>query len=150
MERLTNEIEERAQAYIARIDELGGALRATELGYIQREIQEAAYRLQQEIEAKERIVVGVNEYLEAEEHVPEILRVDPAVVERQIRRLEALRAQRDAARVEEALAALAEAAAGEANVMPRILAAVEAGATLGEIADTLREVFGEYQPATVF
>ncbi len=150
VERLTNEIEERAQAYIARIDELGGALRATELGYIQREIQEAAYRLQQEIEAKERIVVGVNEYLEAEEHVPEILRVDPAVVERQIRRLEALRAQRDAARVEEALAALAEAAAGEANVMPRILAAVEAGATLGEIADTLREVFGEYQPATVF
>ena len=150
VERLTNEIEERAQAYIARIDELGGALRATELGYIQREIQEAAYRLQREIEAKERIVVGVNEYLEAEERVPEILRVDPAVVERQIRRLEALRARRDPARVEEALAALAEAAAGEANVMPRILAAVEAGATLGEIADTLREVFGEYQPAIVF
>jgi methylmalonyl-CoA mutase N-terminal domain/subunit len=150
VERLTQEIEERAQAYIDRIDELGGALRAIELGYTQREIQESAYRLQQEIESGERIIVGVNEYIEEEEHVPRILRVDPAVVERQIRRLETLRARRDAARVEEALAALAEAAAGDENVMPHILAAVEAYATLGEIADTLREVFGEYQPAAVF
>jgi len=150
VERLSDEIEARAQAYIDRIDELGGALRATELGYIQREIQEAAYRLQQEIESKQRIVVGVNEYIEEEKHVPRILKVDPAVVERQIRRLEELRARRDPVRVEEALAALAEAAAGDANVMPHILAAVEARATLGEIADTLREVFGEYQPAIVF
>ena len=150
VERLTQEIEERAQAYIDRIDELGGALRAIELGYTQREIQESAYRLQQEIESGERIIVGVNEYIEEEEHAPRILKVDPAVVERQIRRLEALRARRDAVRVEEALAALAEAAAGDENVMPRILAAVEAYATLGEIADTLREVFGEYRPAVVF
>ncbi|MFQ5343019.1 MAG: methylmalonyl-CoA mutase [Anaerolineae bacterium] len=150
VERMTQEIEERAQEYIGKIDELGGALRAIELGYTQREIQDAAYRLQREIESQERIVVGVNEYVDEEEPVSEILRIDPAVVERQIRRLEALRGRRDQAKTDDALAALADAAAGDDNVMPHILAAVEAHATLGEIADTMREVFGEYQPATVF
>jgi methylmalonyl-CoA mutase N-terminal domain/subunit len=150
VERMTQEIEQRAQAYIDEIDDLGGALRAIELGYMQHEIQDAAYRLQREIETRERIVVGVNEYVAEEEGVPEILRIDPEAVERQIRRLEDLRRRRDPARVHDALAALSDAAAGDDNVMPHILAAVEAYATLGEIADTLREVFGEYQPATVF
>lgn len=151
VERMTREIEERAQDYIDKIDELGGALRAIELGYTQREIQEAAYELQREIEQQERIVVGVNEYVDdGQPASEEILRIDPEAVERQIRRLEALRSQRDQAQVDDALAALSEAAAGDENMMPRILAAVEAHATLGEIADTMREVFGEYQPATVF
>ncbi len=150
VERMTQEIEQRAQEYIDRIDELGGAMRAIEMGYMQREIQDAAYQWQREIEARERIVVGVNEYVVEEKSVPQVLRIDPEVVERQIRRLEALRQRRDPARVNETLAALAAAAAGDENVMPYILAAVEAYATLGEIADTLRQVFGEYQPATVF
>ncbi len=150
VERMTQEIEDRAQEYIDKIDELGGALRAIELGYTQREIQDAAYQLQREIESQKRVVVGVNEYVDEEEPVSEILRIDPEVVERQIRRLEALRGRRDQARADDALAALSDAAAGDDNLMPHILAAVEAHATLGEIADTMREVFGEYQPATVF
>ena len=150
VERMTQEIEQRAQDYIDKIDELGGALRAIELGYTQREIQDAAYQLQREIESRERIVVGVNEYVDEEGPVSEILRIDPEVVERQVSRLEALRSRRDQAKADDALAALADAAAGTDNLMPHILAAVEAHATLGEIADTMREVFGEYQPATVF
>ncbi|MFQ5859196.1 MAG: methylmalonyl-CoA mutase [Anaerolineae bacterium] len=150
VERMTREIEQRAQDYIDKIDDLGGALRAIELGYTQREIQNAAYQLQREIESQERIVVGVNEYVQEEERVAEILRIDPEVVERQMRRLEALRRRRDQAQVDDALSALADAAAGTDNVMPHILAAVEAHATLGEIAYAMREVFGEYEPAVVF
>lgn len=148
---MTQEIEDRAQDYIDTIDDLGGARRAIEMGYMQREIQEAAYQLQREIEEKERVVIGVNEYLDdGRPASEEVLRIDPEVVEGQIRRLEGLRSRRDQAKVDEALAALSEAAVGDDNVMPRILAAVEAYAALGEIADTMREVFGEYEPAAVF
>jgi methylmalonyl-CoA mutase N-terminal domain/subunit len=147
VESLTNEIEHRATDYLTRIDELGGALRAVEGGFIQAEIQESAYRHQKEIEAQDRVVVGVNEYVVSEAHRPRILRVDPAVRERQIERLAALRARRDNAAVERALAQLSAAAATDANLMPYILTAVEAYATVGEICAALEQVFGNYTAA---
>jgi methylmalonyl-CoA mutase N-terminal domain/subunit len=149
VESLTDEIEHRAADYLARIDELGGALRAIETGFIQLEIQDSAYRHQREIEARDRIVVGVNEYVVAEERRPRILRVDPAIRERQIERLAVLRARRDNATVQQALAQLSAAAATNANLMPYILVAVEAYATVGEICAALEQVFGVYTPASV-
>ena len=150
VEWLTNEIEERAWRYIERIDELGGAVEAIEKGYIQREIAESAYRYQKEIEEKKRIIVGVNEFVMEEEVPVEILKVDPAVRERQVARLRRLRAERDAARLKDALNALRRAAEGEENLMPYVLEAVKAKATLGEICDVLRDVFGEYRAPTIF
>jgi len=146
VESLTSEIEEKAEEYIKRIDAMGGALRAIETGYIQREIMESAYRYQKEIESKERIVVGVNEYvMEEEKRSLKLLRVDPAVREKQIARLQELRRRRDNAKVQELLGKLEEAAKGTENLMPIILECVEAYATLGEICDILRKVFGEYK-----
>ncbi|HDI42729.1 MAG TPA: methylmalonyl-CoA mutase, partial [Candidatus Bathyarchaeota archaeon] len=150
VEWLTNEIEERAWRYIERIDELGGAVEAIEKGYIQREIAESAYRYQKEVEEKKRIIVGVNKFVMEEEVPVEILKVDPAVRERQIARLRRLRAERDAARLKDALNALRRAAEGEENLMPYVLEAVKAKATLGEICDVLRDVFGEYRAPTIF
>lgn len=151
VEALTNRIEAAARAYLDRIEGMGGAVRAVERGFVQREIAEAAYRAQQEIERGERIVVGVNAYREAEEAPPEILRVDPAVAAAQAEKLVRLRARRDAGRVAAALAAVREAAADPAApLVPPILEAVRAYATLGEICGALREVFGEYRaPAEV-
>jgi methylmalonyl-CoA mutase N-terminal domain/subunit len=143
VESLTNELEERAWAYINKIDELGGSVRAIEQGYIQREIEEAAYSYQQEMDEGRRIVVGVNKFQTEEQQHPAILRVDPALGQRQAAKLAALRDRRDNARVGAALAALEEAARGTANLMPRILEVVESYATLGEISNTLRAVFGE-------
>jgi len=146
VESLTREIEERAEEYIKRIDAMGGAIKAIESGYIQREIMESAYRYQKEIEARERIVVGVNEYvIEEEKRTLKLLKVDPAVRERQIARLQEVRRRRDNAKVAELLAKLEEAARGSDNLMPIILECVEAYATLGEICDVLRKVFGEYK-----
>ncbi|MFQ6058219.1 MAG: methylmalonyl-CoA mutase [Anaerolineae bacterium] len=145
VEALTNEIEARAEAYIEQINHLGGALAAIETGFMQREIQESAYRYQRQVEAKERIVVGVNEYVIPEEQKPKLLKVDPAVRERQVARLTALRARRDNGRVQQLLGDLEEAARGDENLMPPILACVEACATLGEICEVLRRVFGEYR-----
>ena len=146
VESLTNEIEERAEEYIKRIDAMGGAIRAIESGYIQREIMESAYRYQKEIEARERVVVGVNEYvMEEEKRALKLLKVDPAVRDRQIARLQEVRRRRDNAKVGELLAKLEEAARGSDNLMPVILECVEAYATLGEICDVLRKVFGEYR-----
>ncbi len=146
VESLTREIEERAEEYIKRIDAIGGAIKAIESGYIQREIMESAYRYQKEIEARERIVVGVNEYvIEEEKRTLKLLKVDPAVRERQIARLQEVRRRRDNAKVAELLAKLEEAARGSDNLMPIILECVEAYATLGEICDVLRKVFGEYK-----
>jgi methylmalonyl-CoA mutase N-terminal domain/subunit len=144
IEALTNAIEERALAYIQQIDEMGGAVKAVELGFPQHEIQKSAYRYQQDIETKSRIVVGVNEYV-IDEPEPEIMRVDPLLEQQQIERVRALRAQRDASQVTAALQRLHTAAQGSANLMPLLINAVEAYATLGEIADTLREVFGEHR-----
>lgn len=149
IEALTDTIEEQARAYIARIDELGGAVKAIELGFQQREIQQSAYRYQQDIEAQTRIVVGVNAFTQTEDAEPPLLRIDPALEHQQIARLQALRARRDGAQVQAALARLEAAAQGSDNVMPHLIAAVECYATLGEVADTFRRVFGEHQEQIV-
>ncbi|HZU04810.1 MAG TPA: methylmalonyl-CoA mutase family protein [Chloroflexota bacterium] len=153
VEWLTDELERQAREILARIEALGGALAAIERGWVQRELHESAYRYQREVEAGKRVIVGVNRFAAAREDAaaaPAILRVDPAVRERQIARLRALRARRDNAAVAAALAALERAAAGTANTMPLILHAVEVGATLGEIADALRRVFGEARETSIF
>jgi methylmalonyl-CoA mutase N-terminal domain/subunit len=143
VEALTDELERRAWEYIEKIDALGGSVRAIEQGYIQREIEEAAYAYQRDLEAERRIVVGVNKFQVAEEQPIEILRVDPELGRRQAAKLAALRDRRDSDAVTAALDALEAAARGTDNLMPHILTAVEAYATLGEISDTLRRVFGE-------
>jgi methylmalonyl-CoA mutase N-terminal domain/subunit len=143
VEWLTDELERQARDYLARIDALGGARVAIEGGWVQRELHESAYRYQREIDAGERVIVGVNRFVSEAEPVEDLLRVDPAVRDQQVRRLCALRARRDSTAVAAALAAVERAAAGSANTMPPIVAGVEAGVTLGEIADALRRVFGE-------
>jgi len=149
VEHLTDELERRAEDYIARIDALGGALAAIERGFIQQEIQESAYRYQKEIENKDRVVVGVNEFTVEEERKLRLLRVDPAVGQQQTARLKALRARRDNRLVQEKLPLLREEAAQGDNLLPPILEAVECYATLGEICGVLREVFGEYKPPVI-
>jgi methylmalonyl-CoA mutase N-terminal domain/subunit len=146
LETLTDQLEARANAYLDKIDELGGALRAIEHGYIQREIQEAAYRYQQAVEQGDQIVVGVNRFTTDEDVVPEILRVDESVAQTQHQRLAKLRRERDNVAVREILTTLENAARGSDNLMPIILSAVETYATTGEICHTLRRVWGEYQP----
>jgi len=147
IEALTDEIERQATAYIAKIDELGGALRAVEEGFIQREIQDAAYKTQRAIERNEQIVVGVNQYQTPETIKPELLRVNEQVRLDQIAALQALRAHRDNERVQMLLGQIAHAArTPDAPLMGLFVEAVEAYATLGEICDTLRGVFGEYIP----
>ena len=124
-------------------------VRAIEGGFVQREIQEASYRYQLEVEKEERIVVGVNKFRTEEEMPVPITRIDKAVEDAQIRRLDKLREERDGAKADKALARLADAARGKDNLMEPIVEAVEAYATIGEIADTLREVFGEYKEQVV-
>jgi methylmalonyl-CoA mutase N-terminal domain/subunit len=145
IEELTTEIEKRAQAYLEKIDALGGMLRAIESGYIQREIQEAAYKYQRAVEAEEAIVVGVNRFqVESEPAVP-TLRIDPSIEQAQIERVRAVRASRDSEAVEKTLGLLEEAARGTENMLPRILDCVEARVTVGEISNRLRRVWGEYR-----
>src|SRR5713226_834425 len=149
IESLTNEIESLAAAYLSRIDQMGGMLRAIEAGFVQAEIQKAAYEFQRAVEKKEQIVVGVNDFVaEADRTIP-ILRIDPEIERSQIARLNALRAKRDSARAQSALADLQRRAATSENLLPYILAAVEAYATIGEISDALRRVFGEYLESVV-
>jgi len=148
IEKLTDEIFHRAEEYIKKIDEMGGAPSAIEKGFIQREIQDSAYRYQKEIERGERIVVGLNRYQVDEEHKGRLLRVDPAVRELQIKKLKELKENRDNSKVEEALKRVKEVAQGDENLMFPILDAVKAYATLGEICDVLRDIFGEYEPIT--
>ena len=147
VESLTDEIEKRAEDYIQKIDAMGGSLRAIEQGYIQQEIQESAYKYQQAVEQQRQTVVGVNKFTVEEELKPDLLRVDESIQQTQSNKLAALRARRDNAAVESALNALAIAAQSTENLMPRILTAVEAYATTGEINNTLRRVWGEYHPA---
>ena len=151
LENLTDEVEARAQDYIDQIDRLGGAVAAIEKGFVQKEIGVSAYRYQQEIERGQRVVVGLNRFQVAEEEKPSgLLKVDPAVGEKQVARLKELKSTRDNAAVQQALAELKAAAQGTDNLMPPILKAVRALATLGEVCDTLRAVFGEYEaPALV-
>ena len=147
VEALTNQIASRVQEYIEKIDAIGGALAAIERGFIQREIQESAYRYQRAVERREQIVVGVNEFVVQEETTLRRLKVDPAVRKRQIERLKALRERRDSEKVQTLLIRLREMAQGEDSLLPIILECVEAYATLGEICGVLREVFGEYKPS---
>ncbi|HJY88428.1 MAG TPA: methylmalonyl-CoA mutase family protein [Candidatus Acidoferrales bacterium] len=149
IEKLTDEIEARAREYLDRIDAMGGMLRAIETGYVQSEIQKAAYEYQQAVEHGQLVVVGVNHFRGEEERPIPILRIDPEIERAQVTRLEALRARRDQAKVRAALAAVeARARCGE-NLMPAIQDAVEAYATVGEISDALRRVFGEYHESAV-
>ena len=146
VEALTQEIHDRAHAYIQKIDKMGGAPAAIEQGFVQREIQDSAYTYQREIETEERIVVGLNRFHMEEEKPKNLLRVDPSVRTEQIGRLKTLKAKRDNEKVKNRLAALDRGARGTENLMPLILEAVRVYATLGEICDVLRGVFGEYQP----
>jgi methylmalonyl-CoA mutase, N-terminal domain len=145
LETLTRQICERAEAYILKIDRMGGAAAAIEQGFIQKEIQDSAYRYQKEIEKNERIVVGLNRFQVEEGKPGNLLRVDPGVRVAQMERLKNLKAERGNERVGISLAGLKQAAEGKQNLMVPILDAVKAYATLGEICDTLREVFGEYR-----
>jgi len=148
VESLTDDIEARADAYIRKIDELGGAVQAISKGYVQREIQDAAYAWQKQVEAKEQVVVGVNAFRSEDPPVP-VMRVDPALEGRQAARVKALRARRDGAAARRAVDAVRATAKGRDNLMPAILTAVKAEATLGEISDALRDVFGEYRETVV-
>lgn len=145
IEALTSQIEEKAMTYIKKIDELGGATRAIDLGYIQKEISDAAYTYQKEVETGKQVVVGLNKYQIEEESPKGLLRVDPSVGEGQKQKLVELRAKRDNAAVTQTLESLKKACESTENVMPFILDAVRTYATLGEICGVMREVFGEYQ-----
>ncbi|HVO80073.1 MAG TPA: methylmalonyl-CoA mutase family protein [Terriglobales bacterium] len=145
IESLTNEIERGATAYLEKIDALGGMLKAIERGYVQQEIQNSAYEYQQQVDRLEAVVVGVNRFEVEEEKPIPIQRIDPALEPKQVERLKALRARRDAGPWKKALRQVEEAAGAGSNLMPHILRAVEAYATVGEISDTLRRVFGEYK-----
>jgi methylmalonyl-CoA mutase N-terminal domain/subunit len=145
IEELTTEIESRAEEYLKKIDAMGGTLRAIETGYIQREIQEAAYRYQRAVESQDAIVVGVNKFQVDEEEPVSTLRIDPALESAQVERVRALRARRDQDRCERSLASLDEAARSEANLLPKILDCIESYATVGEISNRLRKVWGEYK-----
>ncbi|MDT8306938.1 MAG: methylmalonyl-CoA mutase family protein [Anaerolineae bacterium] len=146
LEALTDELEERARAYLQTIDEMGGMLAAIEQGYVQHEIQEAAYRYQQALERAEAIVVGVNRYVEEQGPDIELMRVDPAIEQTQRQQLAELRERRDNERVAVLRGQLAAAAQGDENLMPFFIECVENDVTLGEICNTLREVWGEYRP----
>jgi methylmalonyl-CoA mutase N-terminal domain/subunit len=153
IEHLTNEIESLASNYLSKIDNMGGMLRAIEAGFIQGEIQRAAYEFQQAVEKKDQIVVGVNDFIapsdgNAARAIP-ILHIDAEIERTQIARLNALRAKRDSALANSALAELQRRAATSENLLPAILAAVESYATIGEISDAIRRVFGEYQESVV-
>jgi methylmalonyl-CoA mutase N-terminal domain/subunit len=143
VERLTDRIEAEAFKYIRRIDDMGGALKAIETGFQQREIQENSYRVQMQVDHHERIVVGVNEFTTDEDTHPDILRVREDVVRRQVERLQRVRAERDDARVQHLLRLLDEAARSDVNLMPLFIACAESYVTIGEICDVLRGVFGE-------
>ena len=143
VESLTNALEEQAQNYIKQIDALGGSVRAIERGFMQAEIEQAAYEYQHALEEQRATVVGVNRFVLENEARPNLMRVDPTVGNRQVAKLADLRQRRDNARVQQALAALERGAAGTENLLPLIVSAVEAYATLGEISDTMRRVFGE-------
>jgi methylmalonyl-CoA mutase N-terminal domain/subunit len=148
VEAMTDEIEGRAEEYLRKIDDMGGMVEAISKGYVQREIQDAAYAWQKQVEAKEQVVVGVNAY-KAEDPPVTVMKVDPRLEEQQAARVKAFRARRNGAAANAATDAVRAGARGKDNLMPLILAAVKAEATLGEISDALRDVFGEYRESVV-
>jgi methylmalonyl-CoA mutase N-terminal domain/subunit len=145
VEALTDEIEKAANEYIQKIDAMGGSVAAIEEGYIQQEIAAASYRYQLAVERNEQIVVGVNQYTEEEKPLGKTFRVDDSIRVSQSEKLKKLREKRNNIEVMKALSALKQAAIDGSNLMPSIIYAVEQYATLGEISDVMREVFGEYQ-----
>ena len=150
VEDLTNRLETEAYEYFDRIRALGGVVPAIKENFFQREIADASFRYQSEVEAKQRIIVGVNRYQQQEDTELELLRIDPALETKQIERVTALRARRDSAKVEETLAALRRGAEGDENLMPLIVDASRAYVTMGEMCDTLREVWGVWRETPVF
>ena len=149
IESLTNEIEARAGEYLGKIDAMGGMIKAIEIGFVQKEIQRAAFEFQRAVENKEQIVVGVNEFVAPGERQIPTLQINAEIEHAQVQRLQSLRARRDSAKVSAALAELASRARSTENLLPAILSAIEAYATVGEISDALRRVFGEYQESVV-
>jgi len=145
VEALTNEMEEKAMEYIQKIDDMGGVIAAIEKGFFQKEIADSAYRYQREIDEKKRVIVGLNEYTIEEESPIELLRIDPKVEKEQVARLQKLKKERDNKKVEATLEKLHYAAEKDENLMPTIIEAVKAYATLGEITNVLRKVYGEYK-----
>jgi methylmalonyl-CoA mutase N-terminal domain/subunit len=143
IEDMTNRLEAEAREYIETIDKLGGSLVAIEKGFQQKEIQDAAYRYQMQVESRERVIVGVNDFVVTDEAAPDLLRVDPSIGQRQVEKLRALRANRDSAAVEALLGRLETAARGTDNLLPLMVECVEARVTLGEISHRLRRVWGE-------
>jgi len=147
VESLTLDLERAAASYLERIDAMGGAVRAIEAGFFQDEIHEAAFRIQQGIESGERVVVGVNRYVDPDEKPVTLQRIGEAEVAAQVDRLRRLRAERDAGAVDVALASIVETARGTGNLLGPMKDALSARATLGEVSDALRDVFGEYRPS---
>jgi methylmalonyl-CoA mutase N-terminal domain/subunit len=150
VEALTDRMEEAAYAYFSKVDELGGMVDAIKQNYPQREIAEASFRLQEEIERGERIIVGVNRYQQLDERQLEILRIPPELERKQVGRVKAVRARRDGEAAEEALADLREAAAADRNLMEPLLDCARAHCSEGEIVESLQRVFGTYTETPVF
>jgi methylmalonyl-CoA mutase N-terminal domain/subunit len=144
IEALTNELEAEARELIERVDELGGAVAAVEQGFVQREIEDAAFRYSEQVESGERVIVGVNRYEEEEPEPIELLRIDPEAERRQLERTARVRADRDAAAAEAALAQVREAARGTDNLLPPLREALRARCTIGELCNVLRDEFGMY------
>jgi methylmalonyl-CoA mutase N-terminal domain/subunit len=150
VEHLTNELERQAYDYLAKIESLGGVVEAIKQNFFQREIADAAFRYQREVESGQRVVVGVNRYGADDETEPPLHRTDPALEGAQVERVAALRARREAAAAERALARLREEAAGDTNLMPALVDASRAYVTLGEMCDALRETWGVWRETPVF
>ncbi len=149
VESLTDEMEEAARDYLGRIEAMGGMLAAIEKGFVQREIQQAAYEYQKQVESGEQVVVGVNRFVAPEENSLPVMRIDPALEKAQVERLQKLRRKRNAGQVQAALKRVEEAAGTNENLLPVMVEAVEAYATVGEISNALRKVFGEYQATAI-
>jgi methylmalonyl-CoA mutase N-terminal domain/subunit len=146
IEDLTDKIERETQEYLRRIEEMGGAIKAVENGFIQKEIQESAYQHHCEVQSKQRVVVGVNDFIDNNPETIEIHKVDPELEEEQKRDLQRIKESRDSERVQHTLQALLSAAQGKENVLPFICQSVESYATVGEISNTLRKAFGKFRP----
>jgi len=149
VENLTNRVERQALDYIERIDEMGGIIAAIERGYPQKEIADASYKYQQQIEDGTKTIVGVNKYVQENEIKPKLLRIDDSVEHKQVARLATVKAERDAGRLDAALSGLRKASAGDDNLIPLMLDAVRAHATVGEICESLVPAFGRYQETSV-
>src|SRR5439155_7185572 len=145
IEALTDELEERALELIDRVEELGGAVAAVEQGFVQREIEDAAYRYTAEVESGEKVIVGVNRFTEAEGEQIELLRIDPEAERRQLERTARVRAERDSAEAERSLAEVRQTAEGDGNLLVPMREALRVRCTVGEICGALREVFGMYE-----